>query len=593
MGQPLQKARGEREKKEITIQDFGGVNVQSPRYSIKDNEFRWLENVMPVAPGTLACIPVASSVVSSITAQTVVSSFSFNALSGVGSSAVATDYIAAFTAAGNLYVAPYPFTTFTQYGSNGTFSASGVVGVQWKNERLLIGDPSKGYFSWDPNAGLTSSGGVANCAITAGGTGYTGPFTVTFSGGGGSGAQGTATVVNGVVTTVTMTSPGSGYTSAPTPSFAAGGGSGATATVSLMAGPSKISSIACYAGRVWCAYQRTITYSDISQSNNFYSFSGGSSGSLTIADSTLHSTIFQLTTANNFLYVFGDDSIDVIGDVQVVSGTTTFTRTNLTASIGTSQAASVFPYYRSLMFAGSVGFYELPGAVPEKRSANLDGFYTQIQFASGIQGGQVSINNILCAAFICTFKDIFTSVGGTRTIFALYFDKKWFFSSQGPAVTVLCPATVSGVPMLYGWAGGSLYQLFTNSSSTLNTIIQTKLYSGNAPTLDKAALKLGVGVTFANTQIQSVSGTIDNERKSVSVFTNLGNTIQWVNNSFQNITFINNSSQPLNWTAGGYIFQYGDAPISGGKYLGATISGSSYPYILNEILIEYEEGARW
>ena len=48
--------------------------------------------------------------------------------------------------------------------------------------------------------------------------------TVTFTTGGGSGATGTATIVNGAVIGVTLTNGGSGYTSAPTVNFTGGGG---------------------------------------------------------------------------------------------------------------------------------------------------------------------------------------------------------------------------------------------------------------------------------------------------------------------------------------------------------------------------------
>ena len=72
--------------------------------------------------------------------------------------------------------------------------------------------------------------GVGSVTITTGGSGYTSAPTVTFSGGGGSVAAGTAVLTSGAVTSVTLTNAGTGYTSAPTVSFSGGGGSGAAGT---------------------------------------------------------------------------------------------------------------------------------------------------------------------------------------------------------------------------------------------------------------------------------------------------------------------------------------------------------------------------
>ena len=69
--------------------------------------------------------------------------------------------------------------------------------------------------------------------VTAGGTNYTTVPTVSFSGGGGTGAAATATLTDGVVTSITITDGGQNYTSAPTVAITGGDGSGATATASI------------------------------------------------------------------------------------------------------------------------------------------------------------------------------------------------------------------------------------------------------------------------------------------------------------------------------------------------------------------------
>ena len=74
--------------------------------------------------------------------------------------------------------------------------------------------------AWLPSGTSVSATAVATVStitITNGGTGYTTAPTLTFSGGGAiTQAQGSCTIVNGVITTVTVTSPGYGYTSIPT-----------------------------------------------------------------------------------------------------------------------------------------------------------------------------------------------------------------------------------------------------------------------------------------------------------------------------------------------------------------------------------------
>jgi parallel beta-helix repeat protein len=75
---------------------------------------------------------------------------------------------------------------------------------------------------------------VAWIEITDGGTGYTSAPTVSFSGGGGTGATADAFVdSSGKVGAILVRNYGSGYTSAPTVAFTGGGGSGATATAQV------------------------------------------------------------------------------------------------------------------------------------------------------------------------------------------------------------------------------------------------------------------------------------------------------------------------------------------------------------------------
>ncbi len=89
-------------------------------------------------------------------------------------------------------------------------------------------------------AGMGPGGSVSSVTVTNGGTGYTSAPTVNFTGGAGTGAAGTATIINGAVTAVTVNLGGSGYTSAPAVSFTGGGGTGATATSAIPGQPGEM-----------------------------------------------------------------------------------------------------------------------------------------------------------------------------------------------------------------------------------------------------------------------------------------------------------------------------------------------------------------
>jgi len=244
---------------------------------------------------------------------------------------------------------------------------------------------------------LTFNTGAIGIVINNGGTGYTSAPTVniTAAPGGGTNATANAIVNGGVVTQIVVTNPGAGYTSAPTITFSGGSGNNAAATGVVTSDNSV--DIASFQGRVWIAQGRTVFYSAAGSYNDFVTVSAGN---LNLQDDTLHSKITALISANNFLYVFGDDSINVFSDVRVgTTGLTTFTNTNVSASVGSRRIEAIFPYFRSLLFMNDYGVYALVGATTTKLSDPLDGIFPLIDFTQPVSGGQVLLNNILCAAF--------------------------------------------------------------------------------------------------------------------------------------------------------------------------------------------------
>lgn len=430
----------------------------------------------------------------------------------------------------------------------------------------------------------TFANATVGAVLTSTGTGYTSTPTVTITAapGGGTNAAATAIVTGGIVSQIIVTNPGAGYTSTPTITISGGGATtNATAKAVLTTNPNV--DIASFQGRVWIAQGRTVYYSAAGSYNDFVTVSAGN---ITLQDDTLHSNITGLNSANNFLYVFGEDSINVFSDVRVSStGLTSFTNTNVSASVGSKRINAIFPYFRSLLFMNDYGIYALVGATTTKLSDSLDGIFPLIDFTQPVNAGQVLLNNILCAAFNFTYND---PVQGARSLQAVFFDKKWFLTSQGTLTYVTTVPTAGGIG-LYATAGTNLVKLYSNSTANISSNLTSALWPLTDIIRDKQALKLGIEATTSNAVI--LSTTVDSEYQSSPVYT-LTNNVTWTNNISSIIPWTNNSLATVGWVRTGYELFKSDAQQYG-KYLGYTITSTSPNFVFNTLELEYELRARF
>ena len=433
---------------------------------------------------------------------------------------------------------------------------------------------------------VTFKTGTLSVLVTNGGSGYgaSGSFFVGVSGTGGSGANATAIVSGGAVTQVIMNDPGSGYTAAGTVTF---GGSGSNAAGTVILNSDEIASVATFSGRTWVAAGRTVYYS---AAGSYSDFTSVSAGNFPITDSTLHGNIKSLLSANNFLYIFGEDSINVFSDLRVSgTGSTLFTNTNVSASVGSNLRYAVFPYFRSVLFMNNYGIYALVGSTTSKLSDQLDGIFPYIDFTLPVTGGQVLINNILCAAFNFYLKSTYPFATGGRFIQCVFFEKKWFITSQGE-LTYINPAPVGGVINMYGVADKSLFRLYASATANVSSKIQTALSPMKDPIRTKQALKFGIEATLTTGGTFNV--TVDSESGSSPTYV-LNNTVTWYNNSNVTITWLNNSSSTIGWlTSNGYALYKSDAQQYG-KYLGLTMTSTDAGFVVNTFEFEHELRVRF
>ena len=480
--------------------------------------------------------------------------------------------------------------TLTTGGSNVGFISISNAGSGYTNAaNLTVTLSGGGGTGATAIAGIsTFAQGTVQVAVIDGGSGYTGNTTaVTITGGGGTGAAGTAVIQGNTITQVIMTNPGTGYTNSANITATVSGGANA-AVLQAVINTNPNVGIASFSGRVWIASGRNVTYS---AAGSYTDFTSVSAGSVTLTDSTLHGNIQQLLSANNFLYIFGDDSINVFSDVRVTtSGNTLFTNTNVSASVGSKRPDAIFPYFRSVLFMNDYGVYALVGSTTSKLSDALDGMIPNIDFASPIYAGQVLINNILCAAFNFRYYDA-TFSQSYRYIQAVFFEKKWFITSQGNDLAYITSVPVSGKITLFGTRNNVLYRLYNDSANSVSSIVQTALMPMTDPIRTKQALKIGIEATAGANSTVTMSATVDNENRSSSPYT-LSSVIAWQNNSLQTIGWSNNSGATIGWGTSGYALYKTDAQQYG-KYLGITVTSSNPNFVLNGFEFEHELRVRF
>jgi hypothetical protein len=571
----------EQQKKYAVVKDFKGINTKNNRTVIDDGEFGWLENAMPIGFGNLRIIE-GNQQVNVTWAQEVTFLGSVNINNN--------EYIMAFEDDGSAQYVNLTTGATGNVAAAGTFSNANVMITQWKNERALIIDPVNGYKTWD-GTNLHDIGSVNSVTINNGGTGYNAAnTTVTFGApnqANGIQATGTVVIVSGAVSEIVMTECGTGYTSAPSVTIS-GAGSNANVTCTIL--NQSGTDIATFSGRTWIASDRTVFYTAADTFNDFYSVSAGF---ITITDSTLRTNITRILSANNFLYVFGEDSINVFSDVRVDAntGTTLFTNTNVSASVGSSLKHAIFPYFRSVLFMNEYGVYALVGATTTKISDPLDGIFPSIYFTEEVSGGQCLINNILCAVF--NFK--YSENGTDRWVQAAFFERKWFLTNQLTNAYYVVPAVKDGFLNLYGSTGLNLYQFYESNTNPVVVDIETALLPMGDPIRDKQALKIGIEATLGSQPV-ILDAYVDSESDQSPVIA-FANSVLWLNNSSQVIDWTNNSSTIIAWlgpqSAGaGYYLYKSDAKMYG-KYLGMTIQSTSTPFTINGFQFEHELRARF
>jgi hypothetical protein len=575
------------------------MNTKVARQNLPDDQAAWIENLQPIAPNDMSVVPGALASIATFSTSTANRTWfaNINAIDyiilflGTGASAGSLIAINANSGASTAFASGFTKPDMTVFGSS----------------RLLIIDPTGGYATWDGTLFVGPGGISPNIHVTSAGAGYTSAPTVSFTGGAGGnagGAHATATVAGGFVTGITLTNPGTGNAAgAAITVVLTGGGFSSAATATVVVWPQVFgNTIDVFAGRVWWASTTAsgqfrqlnftgtgastgATYDDLNPSD--------AAGSTTITDQDLAHGITALRNLNNYLYIFGDQSVKQIGSINVSSSTTLFTILTLASDIGTTFLMSIRSYNRLVLFANKQGVYGIFGATVQKISDDLDGIFQALNFGQELSAALNDLRNIHCYALLVSYID---PVVGQRSLICIYQTDQWFLVSGidrvGSQLTsiVSVPLASSAQVETFGISSTAVSQMLQDASFALPIKFQTALSSNKNIIQAKMASRGGVAVTAG--QASSFMMALDTENDTNVYTLQAAAVLNWVNNLGQTVNWQNNSLSFVTFIAGGYRFPRAD--VEGyGKVIGITVTGTVVSFAINAMAIEYIEKDMW
>lgn len=377
----------------------------------------------------------------------------------------------------------------------------------------------RGTYSTAPTITVTDSGYavVSSVTVNSAGSGYSDSAFITFSGGSGPVSQASGELhlnAGGSITSVTVTSGGAYGSVSPVPIIAITDTSvTATATVELMPFAIQGTWAATYQGVVWVGKQATVYFSAPGSFTDFSTSSGG--GNFTSADYFLQNAWVRGVSANGFLYLIGDSSINYISGVRTTGTppTTTFTNQNADPEVGTPYPAAVITVGQNILFANSVGVHLLTGAKVAKVSEMLDGVWNSVANFGDIQLSAAKANIFGKKCWMVLSRIVDPVTGTTANKVALWNgDKKWWWSTQDMTLIFIQGQEINSNFTAWGTEGSSLRSLFTTASSAFVKTAQSRLW--DAPggyLLEKSASRFWGMMQYNSTVAPNFTLSVDNE----------------------------------------------------------------------------------
>jgi hypothetical protein len=554
----------------LTFSEFMGIDTETTRPGVDDKQMWWCSGWMPLKAKNLRVLPDVGAAI--YTSGIAIRYFDFG---NIGSA----PYSVIVRADGSIVMVNTNTNVAQTIAPAGTISNPSRVnsGVsQWGSQYIIIvAQQVNGYFLWD-GALFYQPGTLAPLVtITANGSNYTAP-TVTATGGSGSGATFSSTVVNGLITAITITNPGKGYlaTDSVTLTITDSTGTGATATAQLMPYAVSGTAVETYAGRVWIVNGNELIFSAPGSYQNFATSAGG--GNVSSSDSFLRVSYIQPKQTNGFLYLIADSSINYISGVQTSGSppTTTFTNQNADPEVGTPYASTVEVFGRDIVFANAFGAHISYGAAVNKISDALNGVYNTVPNFGGLVPSSAKAIIFGRKVWILLLAVINPVTNLQVNELFMWDGKRWWSSEQSVNILFIGAQEINSILTAYGTDGSSLYPLFTTPSNNFTKTVQSKLWDEpGSYMLLKGTTRLWGNVQYNILDGEPVEVGIDNEAGQGPLSYDLNAPVMvWTTANGTVMSWTTASSVPMIWTYSGYGILEPTAIGQVGVLMGFTIA---------------------
>jgi hypothetical protein len=366
--------------------------------------------------------------------------------------------------------------------------------------------------------------------------------------------------------------------------------------------------VAVFGGRAWLAHRRLLIWSGTTGPTDFNQ--ANASGSTTITDADLVHEITALRSLNNYLYIFGDQSVKFIGNVSVANppagqvgvSTTEFQIVTLASDIGCPFMMSILSYNRLVMFANLHGVYAIVGASVQKASDDLDGVWMRVDFAQEPSAALADINEIHCYLLLLRYQDPsnFRVFGVqpqgqplTRSIIAVFQTRDWYVLNQGMSLMsiVSIPIAETNVVEVFGSSGSDLTPLLVDDNTPVTYILKTPLTAHGNIIINKRAIKAGIALSAQAPQ--SMTFLIETENQVNDYTLTAARPIIWRNANHDIITWTNSVPASMQFMLGPDFAVPYLSVDSYGHVLGATVFSTSSNMSINAILFEYIDADLW